>query len=290
MPAAAASPLARGDIQFLLKQAREIMFVLKASLHRDFFDGELSFSEKIASPNKPEFEQVLMRPEPRMGGKRATKPSVTDPEFARQKLHVQLARVFVLNAGDRRFDDIAVLSFPGGLRLLSRVKQPEEVRRGARKDLLQSRSVGANRLKHSAERRQYGVLGVDFENRIFGRNKTMPEPLAGGFTVKADPVFVPAAFRVGGVAMPDSGEKKKSVARLDRGGEFSFRFKMSSTAGNVNQRESFENPPVLPIERKAFRMAAGRIECVRRDAGFSRGRDVKPPVFVAAADWEITIE
>ena len=80
------------------------------------------------------------------------------------------------------------------------------------------------------------------------------------------------------------------MAGFDGGGKFSFGFKVSSTAGNVNQSESFQDPPVLPIKRKTFRMAAGRIKCVRRDAGFPGGGDVKAPIFVAPADWEITIE
>ncbi|HEX3357858.1 MAG TPA: hypothetical protein VHS31_12880 [Tepidisphaeraceae bacterium] len=145
-------------------------------------------------------------------------------------------------------------------------------------------------MHHSAECGEYRVFGIDFEDWIFRRNKTMPEPLAGGFTVKADPMFMPAAFRVGRVAVPNSREKQKSVARFDGGGKFSFRFKISSAAGNVNQGESFEDPPLLPIECKTFRVTARRIECVRRDAGFPGGSDVKPPIFVTPADWKITIE
>ena len=42
----------------------------------------------------------------------------------------------------------------------------------------------------------------------------MSEPAAGDFTVKADPVFMPAGFRVGRVAMPDSGKKQESMTGL----------------------------------------------------------------------------
>src|SRR5215472_15728607 len=119
MPAATAAPLARGQIQFLLKQARKIMFVLETRLHGDFFDGELGLRQEITGANKPQFEQVLVRPEPGVSGKSAPKPAVTDTELASQDLHVQVARVFILNASDRGFDDVGILRFLGRLRLLS---------------------------------------------------------------------------------------------------------------------------------------------------------------------------
>src|SRR5437899_653026 len=176
MSPAAAAPLAWRQVQLLLKKTRKIMFILESRLRGDFFDGELSFSEEIAGANQAEFEQVLVRPKPGMGGKSAAKPAVTDAQFARQKLHVQLARIFVLNAGYCRFDDVGILSFPGRLGLLSRVKQAEQVRGGASEDLLQGRAVGANRMDHSAECGEHRVLSIDFEDRIFRRYKTMPEP------------------------------------------------------------------------------------------------------------------
>src|SRR5580765_6304751 len=61
MPAAAAAPLAWGEVQFLLKQARKIMFILETRLHGDFFDRELAFGQEITGANQPELEQVLVR-------------------------------------------------------------------------------------------------------------------------------------------------------------------------------------------------------------------------------------
>ena len=53
----------------------------------------------------------------------------------------------------------------------------------------------------------------------------MLEPAARGFAVETDPMLVPAGFRVGRVAMPDSGKKQERVARFDRCGKLWFRFK-----------------------------------------------------------------
>ena len=87
------------------------MFILEARLHGDFFDRELSFRQEITGANQPEFEQVLVRTQPGMGGKSASKPAVTDTKFLRQNFHIQVARIFILNPGDSRFDDVDVFSF-----------------------------------------------------------------------------------------------------------------------------------------------------------------------------------
>lgn len=43
---------------------------------------------------------------------------LTDSEFTRQQLHVQVAFEFVLDAGNGRFDSIGILRSDDGLRLL----------------------------------------------------------------------------------------------------------------------------------------------------------------------------
>ena len=45
--------------------------------------------------------------------------------------------------------------------------------------------------------------------------------------------------------MPDTGKKQKRVPWLDRGGKLSFRFKISSPAGDIDQSEPVKNPAVL---------------------------------------------
>ena len=61
MMTAAVAPLAGGNIQLLPEEAREIKFIFETRLHGNFLDGEFAFSEQVASPDKPEFEQILVR-------------------------------------------------------------------------------------------------------------------------------------------------------------------------------------------------------------------------------------
>ena len=125
---------------------------------------------------------------------------------------------------------------------------------------------------------------------MFFGDEPVLEPAAGDFAIETDPMFMPAGFRVWRVAMPDSGKKQEGVARFDARGEIGFRFKSSPAAGNIVERKSIKYASVLPVKRETFWMTPRRIGCVRRNTDFTGGGDVKPPIFIAAADGKIAIK
>ncbi|MGH7953645.1 MAG: hypothetical protein ACREFE_17245 [Limisphaerales bacterium] len=51
-----------------------------------------------------------------------------------------------------------------------------------------------------------------------------------------------------------------------------------------------EDASVLPIERVAFRVTAGRIRRIWRDTRFADGRGIKAPIFAPLADGKIAIK
>lgn len=120
------------------------MFVLEAGLNGNFLDGKCGFSEQVAGADDPKFEQILVRAQAGMRGKGAAEPPVADAEFFGHELHVQVAREFILDAGNGQFDGIGALRFGGRLRLLRGVTQAEQIDRRAGKDLLERGEAGAN--------------------------------------------------------------------------------------------------------------------------------------------------
>ena len=176
------------------------------------------------------------------------------------------------------------------LRLLRGVKQAQQIGGCAGKNLLERRAVCPYRLHHAAEGGQHGVLGIDFQDGMFFGDEPVLQPAAGDFAVETDPMLMPAGFRVWRVAMPDSGKKQERVAGFDARGDIGFRFKFSPAAGNINERKSVEDAPVLPVERETFRVAAWWIDGVRPDTRFASGGGVKPPILIASADRKIAME
>ena len=290
MMTAAVAPLAGRNIQLLPKETREIKFIFEARLRGNFLDGEFAFGEQVASPEKSEFEQILVRAQAGMCRECMAKPTVTDTKFPCQKLHVQVARELVLDSGNGGFDGIGILCVTGRLRLLGGVGQAHQIVRRASKDLLECRAVRPNGLHYPAEGGKHGVLGMDFDDGIFCREQLVPKPTAGDFAIKADPVFVPAGFPVGRVAMPDFWKKKENMAGFNGCGQMESRFKCATAAGYIDERKSIKNAPVLPVKRETFWMTPWRIGRVRRDARFAGGGDVKSPIFIAAADGKIAIK
>src|SRR5882724_4479721 len=101
---------------------------------------------------------------------------------------------------------------------------------------------------------------------------------------------MPAGCRVGRVAMPGFWKKQKSVAGFNGGAEMGSRFKCAPAAGNVVERKSIQNAPVLPVKRETFWMTLGRIGRMRRDPRFTGGSDIKPPILIAAAHRKIAVK
>ena len=182
------------------------MLVLEPGLHGDFLYGQLGSGEQIAGADDPEFHDILVRTQAGMRSKGAAEPTVTDAEFLRQTLHVQIARVGILDAGDGEFNGVRILRFGGRLRLLRGVKQAQQVGGCAGKNLLERRAVCSHGLHHAAEGGQHGVFGVDFQDGMFFGDEPVLKPAAGDFAIEADPMFMPASLRVWRVAMPDSGK------------------------------------------------------------------------------------
>ena len=215
---AAAAPLAGGEIQFLPEEAREVKLIFEPCLRGNFLNRQFAFSEQAAGADEPEFEQVLVRAQTGVGGESMAERTVTHPEFARQKLHVQMMRELALDAGDGGFDSIGVLRIGGGLRLLRGINQAHQIVRRARQDLLECRAIRADGLHYPAEGGKHSVFRIHLENGVFGSEKSVPKPAAGNFAIESNPVLVPAGFRVGGIAMPDSWKKQDRMSRLENRG------------------------------------------------------------------------
>ncbi len=266
------------------------MFVLETRLGGDFLDGETSFSEQAAGTDDPQLEEVLMWAQAGMRGEGAAEPTITHTEFAGQSFHVQIVRVLILDASNGEFDCVRILRFGGRLCLLGGIKQAQQVASGAGQDLLEGGTVSPDGLDYAGEGCQDSILGIDVEDRLFRGNEPVPEPFAGAFAVESNPVFVPSGLGVGRVAMPDSWKKQESMARFDAHGDIGSRFKGPLAAGNVNERESIENTPMLPVESVTFRVADRRIDGMWCDTCSSRGGNVQAPIPVAAADGKIAIK
>ena len=80
------------------------------------------------------------------------------------------------------------------------------------------------------------------------------------------------------------------MAGFNGSGEICLRFKYPLAAGDVNERESIENAPLLPVKCESFWMAGGGISRMRRNPRFAGGGDVKPPISIATTDGKIAIK
>ena len=139
-----------------------------------------------------------------------------------------------------------------------------------------------------------GLIGLDEawlvtepQHRLFRLQAGQFRQPAQIIAIRLQPVFLPAGFRIGTVAVPDLGKDHQQIAGPDILEAGRMRFEFSMPPHNVDQLEMRQDPPFLPGEMMVAGMLVARILAVRRHHHMPGCGHIDPPLLRLRADRQI---